>query len=99
MENHLDEKTIINLLCSRFNLSATSLKQLFRQITGCGVNQRFSSMRHHAAKRLIRDGRISMKAIADKCGYGSIHYFSRRFSQMEGMSPSEYARSVKSKTE
>lgn len=96
---HLDERITLESLCARFNISATSLKRLFRQRTGGGVCQYLANKRHEAAKRLIRDGRIGMKAIAEKCGYGSIHYFSRRFSQLEGMTPSEYARSVKSMTE
>lgn len=97
--NHLNEKITIDLLAVRFNLSQTSLKQLFREETGSGVNEQVCDWRHKAAKRLIREGRVSMKVIAENCGYSSIHYFSRRFSQMEGMTPTEYARSVKSKTE
>lgn len=93
---HMEEKITIGSLCRRFNISATSLKNLFRQKTGGGINEYLSGIRHEAAKRLIRDGRISMKAICEKCGYGSIHYFSRKFTQMEGMTPTEYARSVKS---
>jgi AraC-like DNA-binding protein len=95
---HLDKKITIEGLGGRFNISATSLKKLFRQRMGGGVNEYLSVKRHEAAKRFIRDGRVSMKAIAEKCGYGSVYYFSRKFSLMEGMTPSEYARSVKSKT-
>lgn len=95
IDGRLDEKITIGGLCGRFNVSATTLKNLFRQRTGGGVNEYLSGLRHAAAKRLIRDGRVGMKAIAEKCGYGSVHYFSRRFAQTEGMTPSEYARSVK----
>lgn len=99
ISDHLDEKFTIPLLCLRFNMSGTSLKRLFKARTGGGVMRAIGEMRHDRAKRHIREGMLNMSAIAEKCGYGSVHYFSRRFAKMEGMTPSEYARSVKSMTE
>ena len=48
-----------------------------------------------AARRMIREGRLNFTQIAARLGFQSPHYFSRRFRQATGMSPSEYARSVK----
>jgi len=96
MAEHMEDDISIYSLCRRFNLSGTSLKQLFRRRQGSGVMEYLSGVRHEGAKRLIRAGRLNMTEIAEKCGFGSVHYFSRRFSQMEGMSPTEYSRSVKS---
>lgn len=93
---HLDDKITIGILCRRFNMSGTSIKLLFHHRHGCGVMEYVSRTRHEAAKRYIREGLLNMSAIAEKCGYGSVHYFSRRFTHMEGMTPSEYSRSVKS---
>ncbi|MBS6861079.1 MAG: AraC family transcriptional regulator [Clostridiales bacterium] len=45
--------------------------------------------------RLIREGRLNFTQIASRLGYQSIHYFSRRFHLITGMTPSEYAHSVK----
>ena len=96
--DHMDDRITIGSLCRRFNMSPTSMKVLFRSRTGKGVNEYLTAVRHEAAKRLIREGRLNLSTIAERCGYSSIHYFSRRFSQLEGMTPSEYARSVKSMT-
>ena len=41
------------------------------------------------------DCRYSPEKIATRLGFQSVHYFSRRFRQITGMSPSEYAQSVK----
>ena len=99
VHNHLNEKITTDHIAFRFNISHTSLKRLFREEADSGVNEQICQWRHKAAKRFIREGHASMEVIAENCGYTSIHYFSRRFSQMEGMTPTEYARSVKSKTE
>jgi AraC-like DNA-binding protein len=96
MDEHMDDDITIAGLSRRFGLSATSLKQVFRKRKGGGVIEYLSGVRHEGAKRLIREGRLNMTAIAEKCGYGSVHYFSRKFTAMEGMTPTEYARSVKS---
>lgn len=96
MEEHMDDEITIGSLCRRFGISGTSLKQAFRKRRGRGVIEYLSGMRHEGAKRMIREGRHNMTAIADKCGYSSVHYFSRKFAAMEGMTPTEYARSVRS---
>ena len=40
---------------------------------------------------MIRDGRLNFTQIAARLGFQSVHYFSRRFRKVTGMSPSEYA--------
>ena len=50
------------------------------------------------ARELIREGRMSMTAIAAATGFSSVHYFSRTFRALVGMSPREYLRSVQSMT-
>ena len=48
-----------------------------------------------AAKEMIREGRLNFTQIAARLGFQSVHYFSRRFKLLTGMSPSEYSDSVK----
>ena len=48
-----------------------------------------------AAKRLIRQKRMNFTEIAESLGYSSIHYFSRHFKKQTGMTPTQYADSVK----
>ena len=38
---------------------------------------------------------MNFTQIADALGYTSIHYFSRQFKKITGMTPSEYASSIK----
>ena len=48
-----------------------------------------------AAKELIRTNHMNFTQISAHLGYTSIHYFSRQFKKIVGMTPSEYASSVK----
>ena len=55
----------------------------------------FSRMKIKAARHMIREGRLNFTQISETLGFQSVHYFSRRFRSICGMSPSEYADSVK----
>ena len=52
-------------------------------------------MKVEAAKELIRTEQMNFTQISEKLGYTSIHYFSRQFKKVTGMTPSEYASSIK----
>ncbi|MEG2287978.1 MAG: helix-turn-helix transcriptional regulator, partial [Ruthenibacterium sp.] len=55
----------------------------------------FGTLKINAAKRIVREGNHNFTEIAVLLGYNSIHYFSRHFKKVTGMTPSEYASSVK----
>jgi AraC-like DNA-binding protein len=48
--------------------------------------------RMELAKELLRDGGLTVSAIAERVGYGSTSAFSVAFSRHVGQSPSRYAR-------
>ena len=47
------------------------------------------------ARQMIREHHYNFTQIADALGFSSIHYFSRQFKRITGMTPSEYASSIK----
>ena len=57
----------------------------------------FKNLKIDEAKIMIREGEYNFTEIAHRLGYSSIHYFSRHFKKATGMTPSEYAYSVKIK--
>lgn len=84
-------------VCKFSNLSGTNLKVLFKGKTGVGVMEYFKNLKIDESKVLIREGEFNFTEIAQKLGYSSIHYFSRHFKKVTGMTPSQYAYSVKMK--
>lgn len=84
-------------VCRFSNLSRTSLKTLFKEKTGMCVMEYFKRIKIEAAKKMIREEQANFTEIAAKLGFSSVQYFSRRFKQITGMTPSEYASSVKVK--
>jgi len=82
-------------ICRRFSVSESALQKLFRAKMGCGIMQYCQRLKIDAAKRLIRQKRMNFTEIAESLGYSSIHYFSRHFKKQTGMTPTQYADSVK----
>ena len=82
-------------ISDRANISPTRLKTVFKNKTGMGVVQYFRKMKMTRAKLFIRENDYNFTQSALLLGYDSIHSFSRQFKAVEGMSPREYAKSVK----
>ena len=99
--NFLNENVTKNItfddVCRFSNLSRTSLKVLFKDKKGTGVIEYFKKLKIEEAKKMIREGQYNFTQISEILGYASIHYFSRHFKNVTGMTPSEYVISVKSK--
>ncbi|PYG88710.1 AraC-like DNA-binding protein [Ruminiclostridium sufflavum DSM 19573] len=101
INNFLNENVTKNLtfdeVCRFSNLSRTSLKVLFKDKMGTGVMEHFKKLKIEAAKKMMREGEYNFTQISEILGYTSIHYFSRHFKNVTGMTPSQYVLSVKSK--
>ncbi len=95
MESHICETLTIEQLCRSNSVGRSQLQKLFRTKSGYGAIEYFSRMKVDLAKQMIRENHYNFTQIADALGFSSIHYFSRQFKRITGMTPSEYASSIK----
>lgn len=73
-------------------LSRTNLLRVFRQATGKSPIDYLIGLRIEAAKRLLRQGELSMTDIALETGFGDSNYFARKFRQATGRTPTAFRR-------
>lgn len=99
LEEHIRESVSIEDICRDNLIGRSQLQKLFRENQQCGVTEFFSRMKIEFAKQLIRENQMNFTQISDFLGYSSIHYFSRHFKKISGMTPSEYASSIKAFSE
>lgn len=95
LEEHIREQVSIEKICRDNLIGRSQLQKLFREQHQCGVIDYFSRLKIQLAKQLIRENHHNFTQISDFLGYTSIHYFSRQFKKITGMTPSEYASSIK----
>jgi len=99
METSLNSHLTIDQICMANSIGRSYLQNLFQTRYQCGVIEYFSKIKIKAAKQHIRDNHMNFSQIGEVLGYSSVHYFSRQFKTITGMTPSEYASSVKSLAE
>lgn len=95
MQFHICEQLTLDQLCEHFSLSRSALQKLFHHEMGCGPMKYFNSLKIDRSKEMIRDGNRNFTEIAGFLSYSSLSYFSKQFKKATGMSPMEYATSVK----
>lgn len=97
LRDHLADSFTLDDLCQTFHLGKSRMKELFQSQKGMGVMEAFKSLKIEQAKTYMREGTYNITEIASLLGYTSIHYFSRDFKKTVGMSPTDYAKSVKAR--
>ena len=99
LETNLNTHVTIDQICRDNLIGRSQLQKLFRERSNLGIIEYFSQMKVNAAKQMIRTNRLNFTQISEHLGYTSIHYFSRQFKKLTGMTPSEYASSIKAMSE
>ncbi len=97
MDENVDKRLCIEDIAKGVMKSESELKRLFKAETGVGVMTYFRNMKINYAKQMLREKNKNITEIAMNLGYNDIHHFSKQFKAITGMSPREYADSIKSR--
>lgn len=89
----------IEQICRDNLVGRSQLQKIFKERCGMGIIEYFTLLKINGAKEMIRTGHLNFTQISEQLGYSSIHYFSRQFKKSTGMTPSEYALSIKAMAE
>lgn len=87
---HLDGDLSVNAIAEQMGCSGSYLRERFREEAGVSLGHFVRSVRLVRATHLLRETDEGVGTIAQLCGFGAFTTFSRAFSQVYGMSPSEY---------
>jgi YesN/AraC family two-component response regulator len=71
-------------------LSNCYLSHIFKESTGVNVVDYITEQRMMRAKSLLETTSINIELVAASCGYGTPHYFSKKFKQYFGLTPRSY---------
>lgn len=94
VKNYLDQnyesKITLDQLSRDFYINKYYLTKTFKAQYGVSINNYLLSVRITKAKQLLRFSDKTVEEIGLECGLGSAQYFSSKFKEIEGVSPSVY---------
>lgn len=90
MLEHLSEKMTIQLLCRKFLVSPTFLKENFRRAYGVPIHTWLIQQRIKRGRELLCTTQMTIREIAQAVGYESISQFHTAFKGYYGMAPGQY---------
>ncbi len=79
-------------MANDLGLSYSAFRRAFRSSTGQPPRQYLLAIRINRAKALLQESGRKIGEIATAVGFSSVHYFSRYFREVTGMTPLEYRR-------
>ena len=95
VETHIREKLTVPAAASGIGVSASYLTALFQKHMKISPGEYIRTRKLQEGKQLIRQGKMNFTEIAETLHYSTIHQFSRQFKEKFGITPSEYAKSVR----
>lgn len=84
----------INDICQKFAISRSSLQMIFKKHVNLPPKHFINNAKLEYGKIMLKNSAYTVSQISDTLGYSSIHYFSRKFKQVYGITPTEYAKSI-----
>lgn len=92
---HVREKLTVPAIANGIDVSASYLTALFNKHLQISPGEYLRRIKLQESKQMIREGNLNMTQIAAELQYSTIHHFSRQFKEKFGITPSEYARSIR----
>ncbi len=95
VQEHVTEKLTVPVVAESIGVSASYLTALFHKHLQLSPGEYVRRIKLQQSKQLIREGQMNFTQISESLQYSTVHHFSRQFKQMFGMTPTEYAKSVR----
>ena len=92
MAEHMTEEFSLARLAEQAGMSEFHFNRLFKRATGIPPSQYQIKLRLDAARRLLRETKQSVIAIANDVGYSNPSHFAQLFRKETGLSPTHYRR-------
>ena len=95
ISEHIREKLSVPLVAHQVDVSASYLTVLFRKNLQISPGEYIRRVKLQESKQMIREKNMNFTQIAMALQYSTVHHFSRQFKEKFGITPSEYAKSVR----
>ena len=92
---HIREKLSVPMVARQVDVSPSYLTSLFHKNLQISPGEYIRRTKLQESKQLIRENNLNFTEIAEALQYSTVHHFSRQFKEKFGITPTEYAKSVR----
>jgi len=90
IHENVEKELTLSMIARNIGTNETKIKTGFRKMYGKTFTEILINERLNNSKVLVEDGKLSIKEIANSCGYKSVSMFRIRFKERFGISPTQY---------
>ncbi len=95
ISTHIREKLSVPLVARNVDVSPSYLTALFHKNLQISPGEYIRRIKLQESKQMIRENSMNFTEIAAALQYSTVHHFSRQFKEKFGVTPTEYAKSVR----
>ena len=92
---HIRDKLSVPLVARQVDVSPSYLTALFHKNLQISPGEYIRRIKLQESKQMIRENNLNFTEIAAALQYSTVHHFSRQFKEKFGITPTEYAKSVR----
>ena len=92
---HIREKLSVPMVARQVDVSPSYLTALFHKNLQISPGEYIRRIKLQESKQMIRENNLNFTEIAAALQYSTVHHFSRQFKEKFGITPTEYAKSVR----
>ncbi|MBE6751374.1 MAG: AraC family transcriptional regulator [Ruminococcaceae bacterium] len=90
IESNLASDLTLSELANTLNINASYLSTVFKKETGKTITGYVNEKRIELAQELLKTTNLQVQTIAQYCGIIDVHYFTRLFKKLTGVSPKQF---------
>ncbi len=95
ISSHVRSRLSVPLVAQNTDVSTSYLTALFRKHLQISPGEYIRRIKLQESKQMIREGTLNFTEISQVLQYSTIHHFSRQFKESFGITPSQYAKSIR----
>ena len=95
ISDNVRKRLSVPMVAQNADISPSYLTTLFQKHLQISPGEYIRRIKLQESKQMIREGNLNFTQISQTLHYSTIHHFSRQFKEKFGVTPSEYAKSIK----
>ena len=95
VSTHVWEDLSVPFVARHVDMSPSYLTALFQKHLAISPGEYIRRVKLQESKHMIRENKLNFTEIAAELQYSTVHHFSRQFKEKFGITPTEYAKSVR----